>query len=138
MMDFRTKNAPDEDLSTSVAEMCITARGAACDMIAPGALLNRYIAARAMLPALLLQQDLQLFFAFANMFLFLGWVESDLAIAAPDLLAVGGRAIDALLGFLLDEFPSIDRMCLHALSALKTDSMSEEFEFVPPSTIGIG
>jgi hypothetical protein len=90
-----------------------------------------------MLPALLLQQGLQLLFAFANVFLFLGRVDSDLAIAAPDLLAVDGRAIDALLRFLLDKFSSINRVCFHALSALETDSMSEEFEFVPPSTIGV-
>jgi hypothetical protein len=79
MMDFRTKNAPDEDLSTSVAEMSVKlgerpislylsgsyvlqpgalhCRGhksgygwtdfedTYSDMVAPGALLNRYIAA---------------------------------------------------------------------------------------------
>jgi hypothetical protein len=71
-------------------------------------------------------------------FLFLGRVDGDLAIATPDLRAVGCRAIDAPLGFFFDEFPPINRMRFHALSALKTDSVSEEFKLVPSSTVGIG
>lgn len=35
MMNLRTKNAPNEDLSTSIAEMRVTAGSTACYMVAP-------------------------------------------------------------------------------------------------------
>jgi hypothetical protein len=51
---------------------------------------------------------LKLFLPFTDVLLFIGRVDGDLAITTPDLLAVGCRAVDALLGFLLDELPPIN------------------------------
>lgn len=91
-----------------------------------------------MFPAFFLEQMLKLLLPFTNVLLFIGRVDGDLAVATPDLFAVGCRTVDALLRFLLDELPPVNRMCFQALSAFEADSMSEEFELVPSSTVGIG
>jgi len=91
----------------------------------------------AIFPTLLLEQILELFLPFTNMFLFLGRVESNLAVAAPNLLTVWSRAIDTFLGFLLDELPPVYRMRFHAPPTLETDGMDKKFELVPSSAVGI-
>lgn len=61
-----------------------------------------------------------------------------MAPSTPNSVATVGYAINFLLSLLLDNFSTVNSVRLVASAALKEHGVGLEFEFIPPTAVGVG